>query len=411
MWRKKFAHLEQAIEQGKSVAQHNCDPFIAHLHGPGLREFPPSTRGFTASVVNYVNERMGGGLTPSQLTAWLQSARRRNHPGIPGSRRRQQRQSSLANLLASGSHQSTTEMPTSQEPSIDSVNLVSRRPASCLPQDALLARVQLLSPHGSVYCPPQGLYEVHSGLSSSTEENTTISIGSGPEVLWYAPSFIALRRQTLISRRWCPPISQQSRHSLALITSPCETNSMDMSFGAPSQSSEGLTLNPEGGPLGSSHDIHADMPWIGGPADDSIPNFGSAFSGAPQQASTTCRLPACCRPVAVRDLGPQIQVYDCSQLDPSFISSQLPSTPLEDIDNLASGTRYSGSGSWGRVGEWTISEPPVSSLQGNVVENARDAGTLPGDDLSSAFLAVNSSDYGVCYFSVAASFTDETQKK
>ncbi|KAJ7880226.1 hypothetical protein B0H13DRAFT_1891866 [Mycena leptocephala] len=376
MGRKKSAHLEQAIEQGKSVAQHNCDPFIAHLHGPGLREFPPSTRGFTASVVNYVNERMGGGLTPSQLTAWLQSARRRNHPGIPGSRRRQQRQSSLANSLASGSHQSTTEMPTSQEPSIDSVNLVSRRPASCLPQDALLAKVQFLSPHGSVYCPPQGLYEVHSGLSSSTEENTTISIGSGPEVL-------------------CP----------------CETNSMDMSFGAPSQSSEGLTLNPEGGPLGSSHDIHADMPWIGGLADDSIPNFGSAFSGAPQQASTTCRLPACCRPVAVRDLGPQIQVYDCSQLDPSFISSQLPSPPLEDIDNLASGTRYSGSGSWGRVGEWTISEPPVSSLQGNVVENARDAGTLPSDDLSSAFLAVNSSDYGVCYFSVAASFTDETQKK
>jgi hypothetical protein len=68
---------------------------------------------------------------------------------------------------------------------------------------------------------------------------------------------------------------------------------MDMSFGAPSQSSEGLTLNPEGGPLGSSHDIHADMPWIGGLADDSIPNFGSAFSGAPQQASTTCRLSAC----------------------------------------------------------------------------------------------------------------------
>ncbi|KAJ7829492.1 hypothetical protein B0H14DRAFT_1207831 [Mycena olivaceomarginata] len=43
--------------------------------------------------------------------------------------------------------------------------------------------------------------------------------------------------------------------------------------------------------------------------------------------------------------------------------------------------------------QWTISEPPVSSLQGNVVGNARDAGTLPGDDLSSAFPAVNSSDY------------------
>jgi hypothetical protein len=32
--------------------------------------------------------------------------------------------------------------------------------------------------------------------------------------------------------------------------------------------------------------------------------------------------------------------------------------------------------------QWTISEPPVSSLQGNVVGNARDAGTLLGDDLS-----------------------------
>ncbi|KAJ7842137.1 hypothetical protein B0H14DRAFT_3868999, partial [Mycena olivaceomarginata] len=41
--------------------------------------------------------------------------------------------------------------------------------------------------------------------------------------------------------------------------------------------------------------------------------------------------------------------------------------------------------------QWT--EPPVSSLHRNVVRNARDAGTLPGDDLSSAFPAVNSSDY------------------
>ncbi|KAJ7832418.1 hypothetical protein B0H14DRAFT_2803096 [Mycena olivaceomarginata] len=32
--------------------------------------------------------------------------------------------------------------------------------------------------------------------------------------------------------------------------------------------------------------------------------------------------------------------------------------------------------------QWTISEPPVSSLQGNVAGNARDAGTLLGDDLS-----------------------------
>ncbi|KAJ7885360.1 hypothetical protein B0H14DRAFT_3128201 [Mycena olivaceomarginata] len=110
MGRKKLAHLEQVIEQGKD------------------------------SVVNYVNEWMGGGdFTPSQLTAWLQSARRRNHPGIPGSRRPQRRHRSLANSLTSGSYQSTTQMPTSQEPSINFVNLVSQPPASRLPEDAWLA--------------------------------------------------------------------------------------------------------------------------------------------------------------------------------------------------------------------------------------------------------------------------------
>ncbi|KAJ7666557.1 hypothetical protein B0H14DRAFT_3074452 [Mycena olivaceomarginata] len=78
--------------------------------------------------------------------------------------------------------------------------------------------------------------------------------------------------------------------------------------------------------------------------------------------------------------------------------TQWSEIPHESVENGRNDGTTTGASETGVDTQWTISDPPVSSLHGNVAGNARDAGALPGDDfpgddLSSAFPALNGSDY------------------
>ncbi|KAJ7823135.1 hypothetical protein B0H14DRAFT_1312871 [Mycena olivaceomarginata] len=168
----------------------------------GLQEYPPSTRGFTALVVNYVNERTGGrNLSPSQLTSWLQAARKRNQFPGPGAHYCQWLQRSpLANSLTSTSYQSTTQMPTSPP---------------CFPGG------------------PHGKDDDHGSWDDDGSESVQPQRGAAP------------------CHNGVPQIARQSRHSLGLIMNPSqvsnsrETSSMRVDFSSPSQSTDPLPLNPE----------------------------------------------------------------------------------------------------------------------------------------------------------------------
>ncbi|KAJ7868226.1 hypothetical protein B0H14DRAFT_2730129 [Mycena olivaceomarginata] len=278
----------------------------------GLREYPPSTtRGFTSLVVNYVNDQTGGrNLSPSQLTSWLQAARKRNQ------------------FPAAGLPSCFTGGPNRKDDNHSSIS----------------------DDDGSVQA-----WDYHS--RSSDDMNST-AIGEEANTADGVP---AIAQQLRLSLELIVNPSKVSNSR--------ETSSMDMDLSSPSQSSDPLTLNPDFPQLGdvvsspaSDETMHlgsdntATLP-AGGDCDSEQSAAGEDFRPSlspgtaeprlsiawdPAPRDTTCgisvgetRMPATYPPPIGRDCNGSGPQSDLESSDPGVFSERSRSN-VHDMPGIRS---------------------------------------------------------------------------